>query len=477
MMKTKGWIILWFGIVIGLLAWIGMTVHHVDPFFHYHAPYTDTYFYSLGNQRSQNDGISKHFTYDAVITGTSMTENFKTSEIDELFGVSSVKVPFSGATYREINDNLEVALRYNENCNMVIRALDAGHFLDTADVMRLDMGAYPTYLYDANPFNDVKYIYNKDIIFNNVYNMILATKEEDFEPGITSFDVYSNWQNGYTFGVESVAPDGVHFDGAKDAVHLTDEQREDIYENITENVTNLADEYPDANFYYFITPYSVLWYMDLVQDGTIYQLLEAERYIIELILPHENIRLYFFSTEEDIVTDINNYKDKIHYAAWINSYIAHMILEDQHRLTVDNYEDYLEAEYDLFLNFEYESLNDQEDYEDDHYVAALWNEKIWGVEPIEVAETYSEETLTLDSIGKHNYLAFYTAGTAGDDTAQVLAFDNAGNLLDEEQLGAVEMNEERHLHVLDLSGTEGDVTITFPVSTTNTYVFENLILY
>lgn len=112
-MKTKKWILGWFAIVIVVLSMIIKVVYDVDPYFHYHAPDTDKYYYTLNNERSQNDGISKHFAYDAIITGTSMTENFKTSEMDAIFGTDSIKVPYAGGSYKEINDNLEIALENN----------------------------------------------------------------------------------------------------------------------------------------------------------------------------------------------------------------------------------------------------------------------------------------------------------------------------------------------------------------------------
>ena len=80
----------------------------IDPFFHYHAPLAGFY-YKLDNERSQNNGIIRHFDYDAVITGTSVTENFKTSEFDRLFHAKAIKVSFSGATYKEIGENLRLA--------------------------------------------------------------------------------------------------------------------------------------------------------------------------------------------------------------------------------------------------------------------------------------------------------------------------------------------------------------------------------
>ena len=79
----------------------------------------------LNNERSQNNGISKHFNYDALITGTSMTENFKCSEMDSIFGTNSIKVPFSGGTYKEINDNVRVGLKNNSELRIVVWGLGA----------------------------------------------------------------------------------------------------------------------------------------------------------------------------------------------------------------------------------------------------------------------------------------------------------------------------------------------------------------
>lgn len=81
-----------FGIIL-ILVLTAVTVIIIDPYFHYHKPISFVS-YKLSNQRYINDGIVKHFNYDAVITGTSMTENFKSSQFDKLFNVNSVKVPF-----------------------------------------------------------------------------------------------------------------------------------------------------------------------------------------------------------------------------------------------------------------------------------------------------------------------------------------------------------------------------------------------
>lgn len=514
-MKEKNWLIIWFAAVAILMLIVGGFVYKVDPYFHYHAPDTSKYFYSIDNERCQNDGISRHFTYDTIITGTSMTENFKTSEIDEIFDANSVKVPFKGGTYKEINDNLRNALKSNSELKTVIRGLDCWMIIRSADGMREDLGEYPSYLYDDNPFNDVYYFLNKDVIFTRAYNMTLESKADGFEPGITSFDEYSNWMEGSVFGDDILIQNAAVSDELGTAVHLTDEERETIYENITQNVTSLADEYSDVDFYYFLTPYSVIWYKSLLEDGTIYKQFEAEEYAIELILQHDNIKLFSFNDLEWLVADINNYKNELHYGSWINSYIAQCMHENRNLLTEDNYRQYLENEHSLYLNFDYDSLNEQENYDTDYYAAALVNGATWGVEPIDVlkdyadsVEIYTAETvdegldgnsgllckgklgsdigaiITLDSIGKHNYLVFYGKKVSGEGQPYVLALDAADNQLGVASANGYTLDNEWHRYIIDLTGTQGDVTLYISGGTSDdstseesAFVFSKIGLY
>ena len=130
----------------------------VAPFFHYHQQLPGL-FYILSRERYQNDGILKHFDYDAIITGTSMRENFKTSEFDKLFKANSIKVPFSGATFKEMNDNIKTAYRTNHQVKYVVRSLDTYKFLSDKNNMRNDLEFYPEYLYNDDYLDDFKYFF------------------------------------------------------------------------------------------------------------------------------------------------------------------------------------------------------------------------------------------------------------------------------------------------------------------------------
>ncbi|MCF0146224.1 MAG: hypothetical protein HUJ73_06515 [Eubacterium sp.] len=370
-MKAKHWIIGWLIIVVFGLVFIGTWVGKIDPYFHFHNPDTETYFYSLDNERSQNDGITKHFDYDAIITGTSMTENFKTSEMDEIFECHSIKVPYSGGSYKEINDNLEIAVSNNPDLKTVVRCLDMTFFFYDKDWMREDLGEFPDYLYDSNPLNDVRYIWNRDVIWKRAYAMTAANDEKNFKPGITSFDDYARWQDKVTFGVNTVCPDGVdQIEKAQDR-HITEEEKSTIYKNIEQNVTQIAKDNPDITFYYFFPPYSIVWWRGLAANGNICKQIEAEEYIIELITECDNIKLFSFNNRQDITTDLNHYKDNIHYGEWINSLILRWMKDGKYQITKGNYKDYIRKESEFYKNYDYMQINGQVDYEDDYYAAAL----------------------------------------------------------------------------------------------------------
>ena len=371
--KSKKWLAGWGALCVILLVIASAAVWQVDPFFHFHAPDTERYYYVLDNQRSQNDGLLRQFDFDGIITGTSMTHKFLSTEMDGLFGTNSIKASFAGGSYREINEMLEKAFRLHPELKVVIRSLDLDQLVSEKDRMR--DGVFPSYLYDENSLNDVKYLLNRDVLFKRVLPMWLDAMRGR-EPGITSFDEYGAGQA--PCGRLSATLDGIAVKPAGAPIHLTEEERELIRGNIEQNVTALANAHPEADFYYFFTPYSILWWQNLLENGEIYRETEAEEYAASLILKYPNIHLFCFSCRTDIITDLNNYSDPIHYAEWINSLILRWMHEESYRLTEDNYESFFQRELEFYKDFDYESLIDQVDYEDDREAVRLLEAELTG---------------------------------------------------------------------------------------------------
>lgn len=332
MQNSKKWSICFLVLSLLALAALGGLTAVVDPYFHYHAP-LESLAYPIENQRYQNDGIVKHFAYDAVITGSSMTENFKTSECDTLFGVSSVKTPFSGGTNKEFADHLNRALKANPEIRLIIRGIDGWTLTDHKDYLRTD-AEFPTYLYDNQLPNDVQYVLNKEILFNDTLGVLTYTAEGN---ATTSFDVYSNWHGKFPYGPDAVRATYPRPEQSETVSPLTEEEAQTVTESVLQNLVQPARDNPYIQFYYFFTPYSVLHMDRQNQQGILDRQFEIYTLTTRLLVEEENIHLFSFFDDYDLITDLDNYMDVSHYTEDVNSLVLERMARGEYQLTKENY--------------------------------------------------------------------------------------------------------------------------------------------
>lgn len=346
---AKKWFRCCMALLLAVIALLLAVFWVFDPFFHFHKPFSFVS-YRLYDERYGNDGISRHFDYDAVITGTSMAQNFKTSEADVLFGVKSVKETFSGAGYKELSDNLGRALRRNENLKTVIWTMDSNAIIRDKDYDQYE--GYPTYLYDDNPWNDAAYVFNKNIWYHGVIPSLLMTLKG--EPS-TTFDEYSSWEKetGYLYVMAAYER---WEEKAPEAPPLSETDAKMVTANIQQNFVDLVNQYPDTTFYIFYTPYSICWWDFMNQEGMINFYFDAELIATELLLDCPNVKLYNFHDKYDIITNLDNYRDKEHYASHVNSLILQWLAEGDGLVTKENYMARWEDEKEYYLNYDYERI-------------------------------------------------------------------------------------------------------------------------
>lgn len=347
-MKEKKWFFRTIVYLMTCLILAILLVIIVDPYFHFHAP-IEGMSYRLYEERYINDGIARNFEYDAIITGTSMTQNFKVSKFNELFDGNAIKIPFSGAGYQEISQNLQRAFGYHEDINCVLWCLDGTLLIEKADYQSYD--GYPDYLYDNNVFNDVSYVLNKEILYHGVLKNIVMTLAG--EPS-TSFDEYSAWDN--ELGSEAVFE---RYERKEEVIAdsgLNNKESVRVEENIRINICEVIEAHPDTTFYIFFPPYSIVYWDNLYREGRISAQIEAETIAAELLLQYPNVELYCFYENMDLIADLDNYKDTIHYSAEINSQILEWINGGEYRITTENLKEHEAHKKELYLNFDYDSL-------------------------------------------------------------------------------------------------------------------------
>lgn len=348
-MNSKTWSICFLSLVLVLMVTAAALTGIIDPFFHYHAP-LEGLSYPIDNQRYQNDGIVKHFSYDGLITGTSMTENFKPSEFDALFGTNSIKVCYSGGTYDEITYNLHSALKANPNIRYVLYGLDEWNLYGGKDLILAD-GAYPTYLYDEDPFNDVQYLLNKDILTSNTIEVLDYTRKGG---QTTSFDDYSVWE--FPSGKEAVLAGYNRVEKTEAQTPFTQEMAQNLRQNLENNIVALAKAHPDTQFLYFFPLYSILNWDAHVQEGILGMHIDAMTLASEILTGVENIQLYSFYTDYETCTNFDNYRDIVHYHSGINSLLLQRMHAGEYRLTRDNYLAHWEEVRQFYSAYDYESI-------------------------------------------------------------------------------------------------------------------------
>lgn len=335
--------------VIGMIM-VALLVIIIDPFFHYHAP-SEGWKYLLNKERYQNDGILKNFEYDAIITGTSMAENCKKSLVDELFDVNSVKTCFMGASYREISENISTAIENNPNIKLVIRAADLESLVRDA-YQKDSLFEYPSFLYDNNPFNDVEYLFNLTVLGYVASDIKMTLLNEES----TSFDYYSSWDENYEYGKEIVLESYDRPDQSYVNNTLTDDEIKMITDNVQVNIIELAENSPNVSFYVWVPPYSICYYDIENRNGRLNKVLDSLEVELNMLVNIDNIKVFCFMDDYDIVTDLSNYRDIAHYKGDINSIIMRAMKNEEYLITNDNINDKMEELRTFYNNYDYESI-------------------------------------------------------------------------------------------------------------------------
>lgn len=299
-------------------------VFYIDPSFHYHMPFEGvTPVYS--NERYQNAGIIRNEDYDTIILGSSVTANFRPSQFNELFGGKTVKLTFPGGCFQDFDTALSLVYK-THSIKRVFWSIDPKILMTPYNEAPI---ALPEYLYNDNPFDDVKYLVNKDVLLAQCGECLFAAADGEF----TSLDDAFTWDHKYEFSHDHalwsyVRPEWsetVQDPGAYD----------DIVTRNLESVISTVKAHPETEFYLFVPPYSMLFWDHVTRDGSYEAVLSLFDRLITELTPLENVRYYCFAIDEEIVFDLNNYTDEVHYNGQVNRHMA-KVMASEPGLTEDD---------------------------------------------------------------------------------------------------------------------------------------------
>ena len=330
-----------------ILIAIAVTVVIIDPFSHYHMP-----LFNMGtvatDERTSLIGIAKNDNYEVALVGSSMSENFIDSWFEDgYFGKSAVKLCFQGAHFDDYEIILDEVIKHPE-LKTVVFGLD--NYILTDDPSEQEI-TIPEYLYNDKLTDDSHYLWNKSVVFEFlpmfIINNILEKGSDD--------NAYV-WENLFPYGKDASIASYISFrpEGPKER-----EAYDTYFENadlFLSKFTKYIEARPDVRFYVYVPPYSILFWDYSLLNGR----LEAEICLLERVysklLEYDNVELYYFQDDKDIITNLDNYRDYSHYKQAINYYMYSKMKKGEKRLTKDNYYDTLLNMFGYAMNYDYNSI-------------------------------------------------------------------------------------------------------------------------
>ncbi len=336
---------------------VAAIVIFIDPFFQYHKP-LDNFPYVVDDQVDMNPGLAKHLDYDSVILGSSMVVNFNTEYVSNALGLNTVKLPYNGAYPKDQSNILDIIFKAKgKSVKRVFLGIDEMNYSGGVDETKF---AITNYLYDNNKLNDVSYIFNKDVLLDYCIRPVFDRKDK------TDWNmIYPFWWQEEHYSKPLVL---MYYERAPIAQKSPETQSfiDAIGMNLDANIIPYIEEHPETTFTIFFPPYSILYWDCVMNRKELDIVIEKYRYMCERLSEYENVEIFFFQNNEEIICNLNNYADYTHYSPKICEYMVQCFADGSHRVTADNLQTTMEnVEKELLI---LQKLASEYDYE------AIWDD-------------------------------------------------------------------------------------------------------
>lgn len=317
---------IWSGILLLLCI---LTVILFDPFFQYHKPLPGLKAV-LTDKEYQCVGSLKTFEYDSVVAGSSVAENYYNDWFNQGFDCNVIKAIRSYGATADLCYLLDIAFEHQE-LKYVFYNLDPSAL--TADgETTYELTGCPMYLYDDSYINDIEYWLNKGVLMEKISYLIANSVIGDYDEN----DSY-NWAQWKEFNSDMAL--GLYIRKPSISEMKPENYYEDLLHQNLNLLTSRIKAHPETVFYVFIPPYSMLWWDNIYREGDTESYLYNMECAMETLLSYDNVKLYYFQNDREVITDLENYMDILHFSPDINHYICDSLLSGDHQINQSNYKE------------------------------------------------------------------------------------------------------------------------------------------
>ena len=135
------------------------------------------------NQRFAYPALARDPRFDSVIIGSSTLRLLNPEILDELTGAHFVNLAMNSATAYEQTRIHELFVRHHPETKTVIVGIDDSWCKRGASYEKYTFRAFPEWMYDDNPWNDLLYLFNDKALENTVrlIEYITGNREAKYE--------------------------------------------------------------------------------------------------------------------------------------------------------------------------------------------------------------------------------------------------------------------------------------------------------
>ena len=308
-----------------MLLIVAAFTYILDPFYQYHGPLWGQEV--LYDRDYQMAGSIRNLDYDSVILGSSVAENFDGDFLEEQYDAEVIKIIRASGSTADLLYYLEQA-RGEQELKRVFWCLDI-FALTAGTEVTVNGDKAMKYLHTETMLDDVTYLFNKDVLLKKI-PLSFANAVMDKNVG---GDAY-NWAASKNFS----AAGSMRAYQKPEQILEEQECREEM-EHLAGNQELILREIeanPRTEYIIMFPPYSMMWWDCGHTNGIGHMYLQVLEETIPRLLDCENVKVYFFADEKEIICNLDNYMDMIHYSPQINQYMLACVLSDTKRVTWEN---------------------------------------------------------------------------------------------------------------------------------------------
>lgn len=285
--------------------------------------------------------------YQSIVIGASAMANYSEKIFNEsLPWGTTLNLSINGSAPKMQHAVAQHALRKAPAIKHILWDVHYYHAIDPS--IRYGEWNFPYYLYNDTILDDAPYIFNIANV-NHGLKFLFGdfsqfNVEADSTPSFKELIAAGGHFNFYGFGKNketAILDPIINRRLSTELVHAAASENPSLNLYMLDFLLTLCNGDKDINIIF--SPTTRRYYTTVEDEQFLYKQISMRRYIVNKTSHCENIKVFAFDNQEDIVDNLAYYADNFHYSIEVNHYVLESISRDDHRLTLSNIDEYEKA--------------------------------------------------------------------------------------------------------------------------------------